>query len=542
MKKLLLLLLCFALIMGQSYAQKWDAIFQGSTYQGSPVGSKDMIEFNGDLYVAGTWNPALETYIAKWDGTDWTAAGSGFVENVGSAIYALEVFNGELYAGGQFNIDIGGAIYSGLAKWDGTNWSAVDSRNFGFVRDLATYNGILMIGGDFYLSISGSQIENIIGYNGTNMVDFNQGVMVGDVWTIEEHNNELYIAGEFTKDKATNSSINKMAKWDGVNGVWVPIGSPFPSMGFSSYFIKLKSYGSHLYIYYLHGYGKLARWDLNTELVEINSVSTSPNSNLLNFDDMIVFGGNLVVAGSFWNTQVWPNTYSPVQIESYDGTSWNKALVGGASATALGVYNGKLTTGTYSLQDPSVEFTADNTQLCAGESVTFSYSEVSSNPITSFTWTFEGGTPATSTEPNPVVSYANNGNYKVSLEVTSVDGTNTITKSNFIVVTDEIVISQEPVDASACEEVGNVSFSFRMNYGSNIIRQWQVDDGTGFVDIGGNITSLTVGNVTTLTLIPSLDKNGNKYRCKITRCGNEVFTSEATLTVNETPKIISQPV
>lgn len=50
----------------------------------------------------------------------------------------------------------------------------------------------------------------------------------------------------------------------------------------------------------------------------------------------------------------------------------------------------------------------------AGGSVTFQ--DQTLGEVTGWQWTFEGGTPATSTEQNPVVKYANAGTYKVTLK------------------------------------------------------------------------------------------------------------------------------
>jgi alpha-amylase len=42
---------------------------------------------------------------------------------------------------------------------------------------------------------------------------------------------------------------------------------------------------------------------------------------------------------------------------------------------------------------------------------------MSSGEPVSWNWTFTGGTPSTSTEQNPVVSYSTEGSYSVSLKV-----------------------------------------------------------------------------------------------------------------------------
>jgi subtilisin family serine protease len=82
---------------------------------------------------------------------------------------------------------------------------------------------------------------------------------------------------------------------------------------------------------------------------------------------------------------------------------------------------------------PEVNFTADIPLITPGSSVHFS--DLSMGIPSSWSWTFEGGVPATSTSPNPTVSYANAGTFDVTLQVTNAFGSSTTTKSDFIEVT-----------------------------------------------------------------------------------------------------------
>ncbi len=77
-------------------------------------------------------------------------------------------------------------------------------------------------------------------------------------------------------------------------------------------------------------------------------------------------------------------------------------------------------------------FTATDNTVEPGESVEFQSAAVGN--VTSWSWTFEGGNPATSTEENPVVEYANIGEYDVTLEVSDGTNTSTITKEYFVTV------------------------------------------------------------------------------------------------------------
>src|SRR5262249_31241796 len=79
---------------------------------------------------------------------------------------------------------------------------------------------------------------------------------------------------------------------------------------------------------------------------------------------------------------------------------------------------------------PVVNFSGWPTTLCASQSVNFT--DLSSNSPTSWSWTFPGGTPASSIAQNPVVNYATAGTYSVTLSATNAFGTNTATFTNYI--------------------------------------------------------------------------------------------------------------
>ncbi|HZK07339.1 MAG TPA: M14 family zinc carboxypeptidase [Bacteroidales bacterium] len=81
---------------------------------------------------------------------------------------------------------------------------------------------------------------------------------------------------------------------------------------------------------------------------------------------------------------------------------------------------------------PIADFTADNTHIWLGQSVQFT--DMSANNPTSWSWTFEGGTPATSIAQDPLVTYNSPGYYDVTLVVVNAYGTDTKTIENYIFV------------------------------------------------------------------------------------------------------------
>lgn len=78
----------------------------------------------------------------------------------------------------------------------------------------------------------------------------------------------------------------------------------------------------------------------------------------------------------------------------------------------------------------SADFTPATASVCQGGNV--SYTNLSQN-ATSYAWTFEGGTPTTSTLDNPTVTYATAGSFDVSLVAT--DGNQTDTKALTDIIT-----------------------------------------------------------------------------------------------------------
>ena len=110
-------------------------------------------------------------------------------------------------------------------------------------------------------------------------------------------------------------------------------------------------------------------------------------------------------------------------------------------------------------QEPVAEFKANEEQLTEGCSIDFE--DLSLCNVNSWLWTFEGGSPASSTDQNPQgIVYQNIGNYNVTLMVTNDFGQNTIVKTSFIEVSGSMNPDVEffASDSAVCTGVG-VQFS-----------------------------------------------------------------------------------
>jgi len=96
--------------------------------------------------------------IAKWNGSSWSALGTG----LNSFVYATAVSGSDLYVGGNFSA-ADGSPASFIAKWNGSSWSALGGGAWNVVYALAVNAsaGKMMVGGTFQ-NVGGGTIANYI--------------------------------------------------------------------------------------------------------------------------------------------------------------------------------------------------------------------------------------------------------------------------------------------------------------------------------------------------------------------------------------------
>jgi PKD repeat protein len=88
---------------------------------------------------------------------------------------------------------------------------------------------------------------------------------------------------------------------------------------------------------------------------------------------------------------------------------------------------------------PVADFSASKTSLCVGDCISFT--DLSVATPTSWSWTFTGGTPSSSTLQNPTnICYSTPGTYAVTLTATNVNGSNTMTKTAYITVSTPVAL------------------------------------------------------------------------------------------------------
>lgn len=81
---------------------------------------------------------------------------------------------------------------------------------------------------------------------------------------------------------------------------------------------------------------------------------------------------------------------------------------------------------------PVAAFTTEVANVCVGDSVRFT--DMSTGPATGWAWTFQGGSPATSSIATPAVAWATPGTYAVSLIASNGIGADTVVQGTYVTV------------------------------------------------------------------------------------------------------------
>jgi len=170
----------------------------------------------------------------------------------------------------------------------------------------------------------------------------------------------------------------------------------------------------------------------------------------------------------------------------------------------------------------TANFAASTTEVCEGLEV--SYTDFSAGNITEWYWEFEGGDPATSTDENPTVMYMDGGSFDVSLTVTGENGSNTISKSDYITVMDM------PEDAGDISGNNETCQGYEEMYTVDIISfsdtyNWVLEPAEAGEMVMDN-------NEVTIAISSDYEGSASLKVCGGNECGEGGWSTEFTITVN----------
>lgn len=227
----------------------WTAL--GTGLQGTGTCASLAIGQDGSLYCGGAFTTAggvtNTVNIAKWDGSTWLALGTG-ANNTVETVYVAN--DGTLYAGGVFSQMGGVANTAGVAKWNGTAWSALGTGIAGGSALGAAIttgaDGSIYIAGNF-VTANGVTVNGIAKWTGSTFTALGSGITGGTATGYAlavGPDGLLYLGGNFTAVGGVTAS--NIASWNGA--AWAPLGAGVSGGSFPVYYNCLNWINNQLYI------------------------------------------------------------------------------------------------------------------------------------------------------------------------------------------------------------------------------------------------------------------------------------------------------
>ncbi|MCB9203810.1 MAG: PKD domain-containing protein [Flavobacteriales bacterium] len=206
--------------------------------------------------------------------------------------------------------------------------------------------------------------------------------------------------------------------------------------------------------------GLLPLWGTSGSCSDDDGIADTPNTDSPSFicDTTQVTCGTLDNVQNFMNFGGCGRMFTEGQKAAMH-TTLNSSLAG---RNNLWIPNNLTATGTNdgftNSCVPYPDFAASRRYLCEGDQVDFTDFSWNAD-VTSWDWTFEGGMPATSSDPDPTVTYNTAGIYEVSLTVTAAGGDSSLTISQMI----EVDVEGNSVNATIVEGIEEQTFPLNSN-------------------------------------------------------------------------------
>ena len=158
--------------------------------------------------------------------------------------------------------------------------------------------------------------------------------------------------------------------------------------------------------------------------------------------------------------------------------------------------------------DLTPNFSASTQQVLAGESVVFT--DMSEGQASSWSWEFEGGTPAKSDLSGPTVTYNQPGTYAVTLEIKNSRTSAVEKRVGYITVNYKDVAAAFTASASTIKQDESVTFTDN-SAGMPNQWAWEFKSGTTVLTsaVQNPVVKFTVPGIYTVTLVATNPKGSN---------------------------------
>ena len=585
MKKLLLLF-CFALIMGQSFAQVYeltnDYPMSGPFSRFDGKVNAMSLDSNGKLVVGGDftdYNGTTRNNLARLNADGTVDVGFDPGVSLTSTVYDVAVHSDNT---------ITVATVGGLKRFDNTGTEITGPT---FVPDAADYvikvvaaepTGLGVIIAGSFTDVGGTTAKGIARLNADGTIDATFATKVGtgfnvtgtlssnEITSIEiTSGGKILVGGDFTSFNGTTRYHLALLNSDGSLDTNFDPGTTLSSDP-GTYSVAMQADGKILAgsYSYSQGAGKLVRFSA-TGTEEFSAYITNTDGiSAFQIFDIVTEGTNDILigtggAGGLFSVDYSSGVVNPVfagkgvyigDINSLVLNTDGSIIVGGSFSD----YNGIISNNIAKVATCGVSIDTQPINVTTCETTNAEFTVVASGTGTlNYQWqynadafgtglytdivddaTYGGATTATLAITGATTAM---NNYYYRCIITDDNCSSTTDVKQLTVNPDDQVITVDPQDATVC--VGsNAIFSVTVT-GTEGGYQWQEDAGTGsFVDLvnGGIYSGVTSKNVVITGATSNM--NGFKYRLKSTLCDpSGVFSASAILTVNELPVITEQP-
>lgn len=300
-------------------------------------------DMNGNVFAAGLFRFAGAlpvNNIARWDGNQWHALGSGLHTGPSPSVNDIEVRGSNVYAAGLFR-SANGLNITNIARWDGQQWSAMGGGPGGTNTSLAFVDDVLHTCGNF-TNIGGVAARHVARWNGTSWEPLAAGA-AGEVSTrvscLGSGNGTLYAGGDFIRAGA--AGVLGIAKWEG--GAWSALNGP-NTKGLYLGARTIAIAGPNLYVggtFQVAGgtfVSRIARFDGTNW----NDLGGGVSGNSSSVSAVIENNGVVYIGGSFTNV----SGVNARNVARWDGFSWSPLASGfNNTVNALVVHQGQLFAG-----------------------------------------------------------------------------------------------------------------------------------------------------------------------------------------------------